>query len=90
MNYTEKEIEKLKKTVDSFNKYKISYYSLETGMEGNADMFPEALIMAHSEEQAIYIYNIMMSGRFFNMSFNDFKKRDDVYIYWGISIEKIN
>ncbi len=103
--YTELEQKIIDKQESKLKKFKISYYYLATGMEGVPDIFPEKIIEAPTKELATYIYHLMFfastslkeienikSYNGENYSFKDFEsflREDDVYKYWGTSIEEV-
>lgn len=86
-------------------KYRISYFYLATGMEGKPDVFPEKIIEAPCKELAVFIYNLMFfcetdlksiaairgyGGISCSMeSFEEFLKKEDVYKYFGTSVEEV-
>jgi hypothetical protein len=103
--YNELEQEIINKQQSKLKKFKISYYYLATGMEGMPDILPEKVIEAPTKELATYIYCLMFfastslkeiesikSRDGFDYSFKDFEsflRKDEIYKYWGISIEEL-
>ncbi len=64
-------------------KFRISYYYLATGMEGRADEFPEKIIEANSQDEAIYKYTSSV-GIGYN-SFKEFMSKEKYLREWGIT-----
>lgn len=90
---------------EELKKFRISYYYLALGMEGNADIFPEKIIEAPTKELAAYIYSLMFfaatdlgkieslksygGGNFSFTTFEQFLKESDSHKYWGMSIKEV-
>ena len=106
MNYEERYKDVIAKEQAKLKKYKISYFYLATGMEGNPDIFPEKIIEAPCKELAVFIYHLMFfsetnlksieairsyGGKSYSMkSFEEYLKEEDVYKYWGTSVEEVS
>ena len=68
-------------------KYKISYFYLATGMEGQADTYPEHIIEAEDKDKAIYNYWNLFTNHY--ESFEDFISQEKYIREWGISCTKL-
>jgi hypothetical protein len=66
-------------------RFKISYYYCDSGMEGIANEFPECIIDAHNLDMAIFIYHLLYTKSYLDISFREFEKKDEVEKMWGIS-----
>lgn len=89
MRYSDKELKIIEREQAKLKKFKISYYYLATGMEGAPDIYPEKIIEAPTKELAIYLYHLMFFDGYYEKSFNEYMKQNEVYREWGTKVEEL-
>lgn len=68
-------------------KYRLKYYYLDQGMEGNPHEYPEKIIEAENEERAYYEYHKFCG--FISGTFEDFMAQNEYARHFATSCKEI-